>query len=1045
MAGGSEAGNEMLGDGMLGGSMLGGGPASGSEGGPGGGMLGDWHVGDDMLGGGPSGTGEGGGGGGGGVSGEAGVVRGEAKVTGSIELITIHDVAAEPSGQASVSGFLGLPHVEGAIDEIAGEAEADGLLRLQEQGFPWTETFDVADADYPQTDGDRWHDDNWFTYHWVHQGGSVSDAITDIQSGRGRIYAIGQGNRRVVARAVSRHQPIADSDIIFKHSASVSWGGAYILGFRVDGRFTSDAPGAYPRNGYSLRFASGSSDTWLRRHTNGSTSNIESFDVGGIDDHYVRVLTLGNRIRIKSWHVDDPEPEDWLVDYTDDSMPPPGVLSYQVSLGSNSSSTHVTQAHLDDITIDRIEVELEPEQIDGDSAIEGDLNFPLPVEGESDGESTVEASLDVHILGGESEGDSEVEALLGITVPVEGTANGEASVAAPSLEVFSYQGQADGETEIEASLEVDYEFTGDSSCEADVEGDLSFWVEIGTDSTEEIAGSSEVEASFDVHLLSGGAIKGESEAEAHLGWLDGIARLLPEEVESRTETIEARLSGDFRAQVDPIEGTTEIDPNLSYLQIIDEPSHAHGEATVEGNFEVHLLSGGEIECSSEIEVDLGGEYLWRGQAEGESHVDVIAGPFIETFFLPGEIHGEAIVFGGEFRVAPHDLEIDPINGHTQFRSEGRYLRLNLDRELEAEIDGETSFEQAILGMPVVIGPYQADRAEGQAKVVANLFLNEGAQANCNSRVSAQLMLLHERYMEAITTGDSSTYFYFDLPGGQYDYWRPQITEHVLDLIAETFNADWADLQETSSGSRIRVRNGHIPCGSAFLWADLWDRGVLEPQASRGWAGVGKEFPQGRNVHPTAFNDTPLSSTSVYSSWNRGPGYFVEAMEFNVLGLRAMTSTEDDQYTMPLSWPDWHPNYTPRNNSTPYGSQITSNIRAGQMWHEPMVDDHEGFFHGRCGARFHSTVDGSNSVDMYVELKNALYAIIQGDASAVASFIVLRYRTMTVLGNLARKMDLDVSVTGLVSKSDRSRTSSGGRPRGQPQELRKVTSGKTLYT
>ena len=578
-----------------------------------------------------------------------------------------------------------------------------------------------------------------------------------------------------------------------------------------------------------------------------------------------------------------------------------------------------------------------------------------------------------------------------------------------------------------------------------VVGNLGYSVDL---EAEPIEGDSDVQGEMEVYFLAPGPIEASADVDAHLWFLDGILPLRAQS-DGRTD-IDPMVTGFFSVILDPITASASIDANLTYWKPLGT-AFADGSSSVIGDFDIYTIPPGIISGSSEIQADVTGDWQYAVDIFGQSALSIHM--LVETFFLPGQINGSATVVGTRFTIAPHDLIIDQINGSTSFREYGIYNRLNLDRGLFAEpIQGSTSFEQAILGMPVVIGLYQADRAEGWSKLTANLFVNEGGQANCNSRVDALLIVQpmpDEWSLAGMTTGtvgppgahgnDSRRWDYIfldDLP----DYYRPEPTQEVLDAMG------YEAALSTSQGQR-RIGRKNLPCGASFLWVDFWRRGDLEPQASHGEGFVGQYFPGTGN--PPRVNVHPLQGIVSQTQWWRDPGYFVETTGFNTLGLYAKTSTEEDQYTMPYSWPDWHPEWTPPgpgvSNTTPYRNQIIQEIRSGQSWHEPMYDPHPGFFHGICGARFISTLDGSNSAYMDLMLKNAMWGLFEGSSSVIANFIILRFRTMTVEGNIARKEDLTALIAGAVAKSPESRIPGVRQPQRNARELERVRSAKTLYT
>lgn len=1050
-------GQEMLGDLFLGGGMLGGGPSGGSGGGAGGAMVGDWFVGDDMLGGAPSGDGDGGGGGGPGVTGEAGNAAGEATVSGSLDILSVFPVEAEVQADATVSGTLSLP-VWSASGVSAGESAFDPAkhvayqpnLRLGDPATaPFQEQFD-ARPDFPHLDGDHWFYDHWFAEHGnaaTHTWGDSTGAV-DVQGGRGRIFARGYNSPSAYARVMARTQELGDIDLTFEHEFNTGFAAEYEFWFHTDGTWSARSASGRPRNGYRVIFYS--TVVRLYRVVNGGSTLLGEIlrDYTYDDLEKVRIQTVGSRIWLKVWDGLSPEPGSWDVEVEGGGRGY-GYLQWltEVAYGGGSAGSlgNWSRAYLDNISVIRVDQPLLA-QSDGEATVAGDLSLPTLFNPEDVvGESTVVGEAEVHLLsGGLIACDSEVQGTISRAVPLEaGAIVGQTTLPDVEIDLFNYGGVFYGESIVTADPDVEYDLTVDAmACESVVDGDLTYWVEVGLD---EIGCSSDVEASFDVHMLPGGVCAGESEVEAHLWYLDGLVPLGGEAAGESTPT--GSIVGFFSVSVDDIACSTVLAANLTYWKPLGD-AYVEGSAEVTGQFEIYTIPPGPIDCASEVTAHLDGEWVYRGEILCEAEVELHM--VITTHFLPGPVEGEATVTNKGVWLDPHDLYVDRINGRTAFRSEGRYLVLNLNRGMggrtttpdTANADDHpytgTRFLDAILGMPVIIGLYQADRAQGLSEVIANLFINEGGQANCNSRVEGLINLAVEKFLAGETTGHDA--LFYDIPMSALpEYFRPEPPPYVLEALRESLDATDVYMAGTEENRYIRIRSGTIPCGAFFPWVDFWRRGDLEPQVSGGETFVGQYFEgdsQGRvNVHPTG-----------HQTWYRPAGYFVETTGFNTLGLFATTSTEDDQYSLPYSYPSTHPEYVEGgDNRTEYGDNVFTERRAGQTWHEQIPDPHPDYFHGYCGTRFVSTIDGSNSVDLFWEPKNALYALIDGVAEVIGDFIIIRYRTITVLGNVARKADLSALIEGNIAKSPDTRMPFTRQPRRKARELEKVRSGNTLYT
>lgn len=1044
------AGDGMLGQLLLGGSILGGG-GSGSASGRAGvsGTLGAFFLGSDLLGAAePVGAG---GGGGGAVAGTgfSARINGGSEVTGSVEITKNLPLEGLAAGDSSPEAFLN-SDLDLRFSVIAGEAAStSSLLRLDAQGFPWAEDFQTPAIDFPQGEGESWNLDNWF----VVESGSVTSSVnrrTVIEDGRGLIEVTRSGGSQVPLAVTTRaDNPFGDFDLSFSFEVESEGVGTHYpyIGFRTDGLWN----GARPLNGYSV-LLTGESST-LMRSIEGSNTSIATWNHGLIEgEHLFRIYMIGGRIRLKVWAVADPEPAEWSLDFVDPTPVPSGYLSFRLShTGASFSGT--SRIYLDDILIERIPVFLEAAVTGETSFLSAQLTYPQPLDSEFTTESQVVASLDAHSLpGGEINGVADVQAQIYLESELGGEVDSASEVTA-DIETFAYGGLSEGSSELAGTPTVAYddvrldEFAGDSNVTADV----TFWVEI---SLNPFDCSSEVAAALDVYMLSGALIPCESDVAAHLWYLDGIVPLSAGAAGSAATT--GAVIGFFSASVDVIQGMTSFaNALLTYWKPM-APEVVVGSSSVEGDYDIYTIPPDPIECSSEIYARLDGDWNYTGIAEGFS--DLFLTMEVDTYFLPGVSNGSASVIEFGFTLRPHDLQVGQIEGSSSFKSVGSgFLVLNLNRDLAGEVttpltsnDDDhpytgTRFIQAILGMPVVIGLYQADRANGLAEVVANLFVNEGGQANCNSRVEGLLTELREVALAGTTNDPPSgaarfvTFLLSDLP----DYYRPEPPQVVLDAIGATMTGT-----PGAANRGIRVSKGE--CGSGFLWVDFWRHGDLEPQVSAGSSGLGTYYEDGKNTHPLTSPNNDSHISGVRSGWNRAPGWFVDShyYSFNYMGLYASTSTEEDQYTMPLSWPSDHPLYRsgPNNsNTTPYGSAITSNINSGIMYHEPLYDDHEMFFHGICGARFVSTLDGSNSIDMDLELKSSMWGLIAGIGEVVGDFIVLRFRTMTVQGNLARKADRVAYIEGSTSKSPNARIPHARQRGDSARELEKVRSGNTLYT
>lgn len=617
--------------------------------------------------------------------------------------------------------------------------------------------------------------------------------------------------------------------------------------------------------------------------------------------------------------------------------------------------------------------------IDGDVVVAADLGQHLLQGGQADGEATVteQFTLEVALDPSAIEGFSTVSNTdLGVTIWIAGSPAGDSTVTS------------------EVGLIID-DLVGDPAGETAFAGNFDIYT---IPPQPIIAGVEEIFATLNLEGDFGGFPMGEASLVVD-----------PDVI----YVLEASTS----------DGDTVLDANLTrWVELSGGTSN--GDAVVEDTaLIVYMLSGGLIEGESDVAARLyyaegfvplyakpTGEATAVGHMKMRSfmrHDPIVAGAtIVATLYYLEELEGAA---EASSTVTTTDFDIYTIPPTPIITGSEVIAHLEGVYGYRGEMEGSST---VTLTVPLLMETFFfPGPIHGETTVTTGLFYIEPhdlmvQRINCST--TFERVNLHRGvWMNARPKGESIV---ARAPLGKpivigiytVDFARGESTVTVTQLIVNMGGQSNGD--NRGNGDLFVLKHSDLPGaisqGSSTLGpVDLWPRGWLEPEPSNGFTGVGTYKPDGVNVHPFYGSKTKQLggyTPAAIQAWNRAPGYFVDSDLFHTVALYATTSTEDDYYKVEHGGSGWWNNYSPES-----------------AW---IVPDDLSRPHRYCGARFVSTLDGSNSVDLFVELKNALYGHPSGASSVIAEFIVLKFRTMMVEGNVARVGDRTRVHSGIVSKS-----------------------------